>query len=183
MQKVEEHTILEVGRYYMVPCARVVEKATDKFLAYVPVIGKPHRDPQFGVAQEHYHIDGRFIHLGNRFMLDDYGRTNKIISTQDESFEFAEQIVYMKKRCIRLTTGINPPPGAKSYYEWYDTMVGKSCKGKRCPHLGTLMHERNGELVCPLHNLRGCINTETIKPENEYYDAATKTLRRSKKET
>ena len=53
------------------------------------------------------------------------------------------------------------------YWTWYKSMIGKSCKGRRCPHFGTMMHERDGKLICPLHNLEGDIETELIinKPE------------------
>lgn len=38
---------------------------------------------------------------------------------------------------------------------------------KAVPHFGTMMHERDGKLICPLHNLEGDIETELIinKPE------------------
>lgn len=63
---------------------------------------------------------------------------------------------------MRLTTGINPPTHAKNYNDWYKSMIGKSCAGKKCPHLGTIMIEQDGVLVCPLHNLKGCPQKEVI---------------------
>jgi uncharacterized Zn finger protein (UPF0148 family) len=41
-------------------------------------------------------------------------------------------------------------------------MIGKSCKGKKCPHFGANMIEKNGELVCPIHNLKGDLKTLKI---------------------
>ena len=77
-----------------------------------------------------------------------------------------------RKKCIRLTTGIKPPQRGtikheginhtERYYKWYESMVGKSCKGKICPHLGTTMQVVGDKLICPLHNLRGSLREEVI---------------------
>lgn len=45
---------------------------------------------------------------------------------------------------------------------WYNSFLGKSCAGKKCPHLGTTMIEQEGKLVCPLHKLQGCLKTLKI---------------------
>ena len=47
---------------------------------------------------------------------------------------------------------------------WYNSYIGKSCKGKKCPHLGQVMIEHGDRYVCPLHNLVGSKATETIIP-------------------
>jgi len=64
-----------------------------------------------------------------------------------------------------LTTGLLSPhvvPPVKGWKEWYANYIGKSCKGRKCPHYGTHMLEVNGSLLCPLHHLKGDIETETI---------------------
>lgn len=162
MEVVDENTQLEVGKHYFVPCAKM---AVYEHYIYVPILGKPHADPQFNVRHEHYHIDGRFASEG-LYKVDKHGKTNSIIAVKGIDFHGIEVI---RMTCKRLTTGIDPPKRpinnqhiGGAYYAWYDSMVGKSCKGKRCPHLGTLMHEQNGVLICPLHNLKGSKETELI---------------------
>ena len=164
MKIVDETTEVEVGKYYNVQCF-VLEGWKGESI-YVPILGKPHADPQFGISSEHYHIDGRFAKIGDRFNVNEKGQTNAILATNQLDFQ---GLVIKRRRCKRLTTGINPPDrpidetsGAGKYWKWYDTMVGKSCKGRRCPHLGTTMREENGILVCPLHNLHGSIEKEII---------------------
>lgn len=179
---VNEDTILKVGKFYNVVCARLRKNDVSTYL--VPIIGEIHQDKQFSVNYKHIHIDGRFI--PNKFELNIIdGFSNYIIACEQTNvnnllinFEIA------KKKCYRLETGISPPnpernifvhqrncyePKGYIYWKWYKSMIGKSCAGKRCPHLGTKMHERNGKLVCPLHNLEGDIHTEVIttKPEVE----------------
>lgn len=172
MQLVDENTDVVVGRFYNVRCAHL--ESDNETIYYVPVIGHAHKDPQFGINTEHYHIDGRFINRKSaRYQVDESGKTNKIISIDNVwTVDQFKGIVVRKLRCKRTTTGIIPPKigeldyfgkqlGEK-YHTWYASMVGKSCKGKKCPHLGTMMKETNGVLVCPLHNLHGCVKTEKI---------------------
>lgn len=148
-----------VGEYYNVMCA-VMDK-NGKTEA-IPVIGKEHKDIQFGVDYTHYHIDGRF----KSRMVDQNGLTNSIIPTEKEVspgyYGVFTGIKVRRKKCIRLSIGIKPPSRKELYMTWYNSMVGKSCKGKKCPHLGTTMLEVNGHLVCPLHKLQGCPSTEKI---------------------
>jgi len=166
IKTVDENTILEVGKFYNVRCAEVKNGHTGTTYAFVPIIGFPHIDSQLGVDYKHYHIDGRFSTGKDIYPVDENGKTNSILQT-DTSQNWADFVsgeVIKRRKCRRLTTGIKPPPKAEKYNAWYLTMVGKSCKGKRCPHLGTVMHERDGKLVCPLHNLIGCPKKETIIP-------------------
>lgn len=165
---VQEDTLVEVGKYYMVNHAKMVDRygESEKTTHYVPIIGIYHKDEQFGVKFPHYHVDGRFISK-NKYLpsatIDENGKTNNIVSNDDTigAWKISE-IVNLKVRCFRLTTGINPPDNAVKYWDWYTKQIGKSCAGKRCPHLGTLMHEKDGVLVCPLHNLIGNLETEKI---------------------
>lgn len=50
----------------------------------------------------------------------------------------------------------------KKVDELENVEVGKSCKGKKCPHFGTTMIEKDGVLICPLHNLKGSLKTSKI---------------------
>ena len=154
---------IEVGKFYKVPCA-VLYNVFGEYKGCVPIIGEVHKDKQLGVDYFHYHIDGRFSSITDYYTTDEYGKTNGIVSLEPigDVLTFCKRIEIKKKKCKRLTTGIKPPPSAKKYWNWYITMVGKSCKGKKCPHLGVDMFEVNGTLVCPLHNLIGDSKTEKI---------------------
>ena len=160
---VEEGTEVEVGKYYLVRCAKI-HYDSGKFYEYVPIIGEPHADPSFGIKFKHYHIDGRFA--SSNWVNDD-GKTNMIFSTQrqDNHTTYIDSIVVKKRKCRRKTTGIRPPLNKNSIYiTWYQKYVGKSCKGRKCPHLGTTMHLVGDKLVCPLHNLQGCPDKEIVTP-------------------
>jgi hypothetical protein len=155
---------IEVGKFYNVPCA-VIKNHYNEIICYVPVIGNPHNEKQFGFDHIHYHIDGRFTtESENNYGVDENGKTNGIVvwGKNESVNRFAEDIVIKRRKCRRLTTGIKPPPNATPYWNWHKSMIGKSCKGKKCPHLGVDMFEKDSQLVCPLHNLKGCIKTEVI---------------------
>ncbi|MBO9674444.1 MAG: hypothetical protein J7577_13435 [Sphingobacteriaceae bacterium] len=163
--KAHEHEQLEVGKFYLVATAVLVYKNGDKeSVAVNPLL---HNDKQFGFVDDHYHVDGRFGSvIDHPYFIDFWGRTNRVVSKT----EFVESLTieYRKRKCMRVNTGIDPPlphnqyGNGKQYWNWYRNMLGKSCKGKKCPHLGVTMREQNGVLICPLHNLTGCITTETI---------------------
>ena len=153
------HTKVEVGKFYTVKCA-ILKKRNGTFC--VPVIGKPHKDPQFGVDVLHVHIDGRFMDFNDELFVWQ-GRTNAIV-TIDLAIAKYPLVKFTTRRlkCKGLDTGIKPPDEATKYWKWYKKQIGKSCKGKKCPHLGAIMHEIDGKLVCPLHNLQGDIEKEII---------------------
>jgi hypothetical protein len=163
---VDDATELIVGKFYNVRCAEVKNNFNHKTFAFVPVIGEKHKDPQFGFDLAHFHIDGRFSTEKDIYPVDALGRTNSVLAFEKDSsrMHYIYQIVIKKRKCRRLTTGIKPPPQSETYNKWYDSMVGKSCKGKKCPHLGTKMREENGQLICPIHNLKGCPTSEVIVP-------------------
>lgn len=163
MKVVDDTTELIVGKMYDVKCAVVMNRNT--FIGHVPIIGDKHKDPQFGVNFHHYHIDGRFFNENKAARVDRDGKTNLILQADHEpNRNYVTEIVIKRKKCIRLTTGVNPPDASRDgrYDNWYKSMVGKSCAGKKCPHLGAMMKEENGKLVCPLHGLKGCIEKEVI---------------------
>lgn len=164
MEKLTETTVVEVGKYYLVPCAK---QSNNGAVWFTPVIGPEHADKQFVFTKKHYHIDGRFS--GPEQGVNENGRTNLIICTETDKMEWPlnirkfEGIEWKRRKCKRLTTGIIIGGTPPLYKEWYKSYVGKSCAGKRCPHLGTQMHEApGGKLVCPLHNLIADKETEII---------------------
>lgn len=152
-----ENTELIVGKYYNVTCA--IMNYADNTKTYIPVIGMPHSDPQFGAARKHYHIDGRFYREQH---ADGKGQTNHPVWVEGLNSECFAGITVLRKQCKRLTTGLKLYSPGNPYKDWYDTMIGKSCAGRKCPHRGTYMLERDGRLLCPLHNLQGDIKTEVI---------------------
>lgn len=159
-----EDTELKVGKIYNVKCA-IIQTGPDK-VSYVPIIGSNHADPQFGTKHTHYHIDGRFCKLKH---MDKSGQTNHPVWTDPghwESQSYKGTIV-IKRRCARLTTGLKIFNAGNPFGDWYKTMIGKSCAGRKCPHRGTHMLERDGRLLCPLHNLQGSIEDEVIIPRIE----------------
>lgn len=157
---------LIVGKYYNVKCAIVQVYGKDRL---VPIIGILHKDAQFDFVKEHYHIDGRFTSgRGNPYDTNSLGHTNGVVTTDnsnvnsDNGNNTFKGIIVKRMKCKRLTTGLSYIPPASKVMKWKRTMIGKSCKGRKCPHLGVHMHERDGVLYCPLHGLRGDIVKEVI---------------------
>jgi len=149
----------EVGKYYLVQCARYKHAyLEDVDVCTVPVIGEAHNDKQFGVNEDHYHIDGRFTtRKENNLFNINGGYTNAIIGVNTTKFvRVFIEIVYEKRKCKRTTTGILPPRHAKAYWDWRSSMTGKKVKDGICPHRGVKMHDKGDVLVCPLHGLVAC---------------------------
>lgn len=157
----------EVGKYYEVVCALLQSKYSDRIII-VPIIDLLHKDAQFGADHFHYHIDGRFVtkKMQLAFCMNG-GKTNVPIWTDKDvdNYWIFKLTTTIKLKCKRTETGLIINHFMRDYWVWYRSMIGKSCKGKRCPHLGTQMLERNGQLVCPLHNLVGCKEKEIIIPQ------------------
>lgn len=162
-----EQVKLEVGKFYLVACAQPKDKPN----VFVPVHPLHHKDPQFAITVAHYHFDGRFHASKGHGIFFRNGRTNRVMATErDNEYSHAEvwdvNIVYRRRKCIRETTGVMPPRKREGqsdkYWDWYMPYVGKSCKGRKCPHLGVTMRERDGVLECPLHGLIGNKSTEKI---------------------
>lgn len=153
----------EVGKYYKVVCMEHTCIEKGKKNIFVPIVDIWHKDAQFGADFFHYHIDGRFTdkYIDEHFDIED-GYTNLVIDNRREYYYNAVGKVVKLRKCRRLTTGLFTFRTPKIYWDWRNTMVGKSCAGKRCPHLGTEMSVIDGRLICPLHNLIGDIQTEKI---------------------
>ena len=162
-----------VGKRYKVPCAKMLYG--EGKVKWLPIIGIEHCDPQFGARHTHYHIDGRFTKSN---VVDYDGKTNAVVWTDNDMAGKAYKFVGIETKyrmCVRQTTGIKPPVTSETYYNWYKGMVGKSCKGRKCPHYGATMLERDGVLVCPLHGLIGSIEEEVIV-ENKQEDVLNKIM-------
>jgi len=157
---------LVIGKNYLVAHAILKMGYFKETIISIPINPLKHNDNQFSDVGSHYHIDGRFpVRVANKhdFNVDKFGRTNIIITSDSEYCRYEiKDIRYYKRKCIRLTTGLKPPDTADKYNDWYKSMIGKSCAGKRCPHYGATMIEVNGKLFCPLHNLHGNIKTMKI---------------------
>lgn len=168
----------EVGKYYSVPHAKMVDHRGR--VAYVPVIGPAHSDPQLLVTEKHMHIDGRFVGRGldwlSRQMGDQDGETSHIIRLEGGSNHWGPVVAVVERRakCVRERTGLYVPTvpiewiearrkPVERYWAWYEGYVGKSCLGKKCPHLGQEMLDiGDGAWRCPLHGLHGDAKTEKI---------------------
>jgi hypothetical protein len=162
---------IAVGQTYDVPCAELRWKE-DGRIYYVPVLENPHSDPELGFPHHHYHIDGRFeIHPRIRHRLEIAGGYTRavILTGGSNSYDF-NGLVNQNLLCERKTTGLLfPVPSTSSdrielYAKWYQQYVGRVCKGKRCPHFGTKMHKRDGQLVCPMHHLVADADTLRVIP-------------------
>jgi hypothetical protein len=175
MITVEENTIVKVGTTYLVRCAALRQSLTCSIEWYIPIYGNIHKDPQLGVPWQHVHIDGRFLNFRHPYVpqLSDFdkGRTNAILqyTFRPNFYNFFHEIVLQPLKCVRLTTGINPPERDDArnrvgkYWNWRRSMNGQSCAGRKCPHMGTLMKiGKDGFLECPLHGLKGCPEKEII---------------------
>lgn len=124
----------------------------------IPVFDQPHTDAQFNFPHEHYHIDGRFtIHPRMRHWLHiAEGYTRSVILPEGSNTYDFTGLTERELTCERLETGLlfaGHSVNLSVYEEWYQGYIGKTCKGRKCPHLGTTMLEQNGLLICPMHHL------------------------------
>lgn len=176
--KAWEQESVKVNKFYTVACALVKdlgkpEGDSDNKLILIPVAPFLHVDKQFSSATAHYHIDGRFTNrdLNNRLGIEK-GLTNTAVFMDKEDGDSYDRkkfigIYYARFRCYRLTTGLDVIEGGyipSKLKNWYKSMEGKSCEGKKCPHYGVQMLDRGTHLFCPMHNLVGCKTTNKILP-------------------
>lgn len=159
---------LKVGEYYNVSCAEIMMNG-DGGTYYIPVFDHLHADPQFGFLHKHYHIDGRFdMHprMVHEFSLSG-GHTAAVIVPESGGLYKFIRITFQSIKCLRLETGLSVPdrptekqkPKVEQYNRWYESFVGQICTGRKCPHLGTAMLEKDGRLVCPMHDLTADLKT------------------------
>lgn len=166
---------LVVGKIYSVCHARLLFRRRTTTKRLIPILPLLHKDTQFGADFMHYHIDARF-HISNflkEWFRIENGITNTAIIHHIEEYKKIVTyevlgLTYINKKCIGLQTGVNPPirkkysGGLSLWAVWYESMIGKSCAGRKCPHLGTTMMKQGDRLVCPMHNLIGSVKKEVI---------------------
>lgn len=176
-----------VGKFYQVPCAYLKKRNV-----WHPIIPILHNDKQFGTensAYNHYHYDLRFMSdsyllkyfphefdnydIGFSFASDIPLRMNTIYIQDYEYWKtnpdhnWKSKWEFKRRKCFRTFTGIVilRPVIIKKYpkiSKWYQDQIGKSCKGRICPHRQAPMIERDGVLECPMHGLIGCKDKEII---------------------
>lgn len=145
------------GKTYLVAHAQIVS-SFKTIWANVPIIPILHKDEKFAPhIGEHYHLDMRFStppYVKHKFVIDKSQSNVPVLKNDIYGFYIAE-IIFLEKKCLRLNTSLKIPQtkSADRYHEWYKSMIGKSCAGKRCPHYGATMIEDNGKIYCPMHNL------------------------------
>lgn len=169
MEYAHRVSTLKIGQVYLVAHAKIVNEISGHHWADVPVIPIPHLDKAFAPGiKEHYHLDIRFgmpFYVKSKFRVENY-HSNCPVMLKDWLGYNVVEIIFKPKKCLRLNTGINPPEKATKYWKWYESMLGKSCKGKKCPHYGATMIEADGKIYCPMHHLHA--DPITLKVVNPY---------------
>lgn len=167
----DNHTSFIKGERYRVSCAEI-RLVCDGQIHFVPVFDHLHADPQFGFPHKHYHIDGRFYlhpNIQHTFQVNN-GHTAMVITPgKSSTYEFLA-IGFHDLLCVETTTGLVIPthptkqqkPKLDQYKAWYQNFIGQKCEGRKCPHFGTEMLERSGQLVCPMHHLTADLQTQII---------------------
>jgi len=162
--KAHETSNLQVGKMYSVAHVKVKIRDFDIELE-VPINPKLHNDKiDFDFDDDHYHVDGRFIKdntkLAYRYWIDN-GKTNTVVLKHTPIYKVSE-VFYKTKKCLRLTTGIKGDESQKVYATFVKKYTGRKCKGRKCPHWGVIMNNIDGVLVCPMHGLKGSLDTLKI---------------------
>jgi len=160
---VTPRTQLQINKRYL--CLVTVPSNPKGFpIALVPFLHSD-KDINETAAMPHYHIDSRFNTKGELDSLrSDYnrrtkGRLSAIFMAENGSAMLDVQ--YMTCRRIHPTGLVLCT--SRDFNQWANKYLGKSCKGKKCPHWGMPMVDRkNGFLECPLHGLFGSSVTERI---------------------
>lgn len=172
---------LEVGRFYMVPCVRlIVENPIQQHPAagkdgWIPVIGPEHHDREvIGFQPVHIHIDVRFVcadvlrRYGAGFVLNGANAAQRLmghpVSTFSDGIGIAghprqyDQRLERKARRLMCKREMPNFPGGS----WGPALTRQhaGCKlkpGNICPHRGidlTPFVKDDGTVTCPGHGLR-----------------------------
>ncbi len=170
LQKADEVSEMLVGRFYQVAHVRIQNIDSCRPIEELPVIPILHDDDKvFGIhVGKHYHIDGRFVPQTSAITKEWQLKNGQSWVVIDERHHKISEVFYKKLKCVRLSAGIPPVYFNGSILGWRDSMAGKSCKGRKCPHFGTTMNEVGGRLVCPMHGLVGDIEKEIIIMQTTY---------------
>lgn len=158
---------LEVGKWYLVAHAEMVYCVDGNVWDCAAILPYFHKDGFAPEIPNHYHLDNRFRQpqcVQSHFRIQNAKSNYPVVELELDNWLKIGSIVYKRKKCIGLDTGLKTDMVDKDhdFFKWYNSMKGKSCKGRKCPHFGATMSEINGELICPMHGLKGDILTEII---------------------
>jgi len=152
----------------------------------VPVLGPAHGDPEisWAAAQQHYHVDWRFMSAASRQAVrregDGPGHEKGIVVWAADVVRFELQPVVYRGPASewegqtprQLRTILEPLHVA--------SVVGET---KRCPHRGAdLTHckpDGNGVVTCPVHGLRWQVATGQLVPTTPAAQALIEVLERA----
>jgi nitrite reductase/ring-hydroxylating ferredoxin subunit len=128
-----------IGQKYIVPVITLKSLDKDGNPYQYVVIDNLHGDKENGQPHRHYHIDTRFEQSGYELRIDEHRITSK---------DYEERV------CIALFAGFGTG---------VDFLVNSKIRrcitpNGRCPHKGydlsTIEPDKNGEIHCPLHDLK-----------------------------
>lgn len=181
VQKITELTEPPVlGHFYMVP---TVEYQYFRRVRCWPVFLPKHADAEFfNFADQHYHIDPRFLSERDFEYCCD-SRRSPLARLQGSPLsrkgirdgEYVHiphpAVVWRRRRCARLELPYvyARRPEIQALAQAYE---GQQCKGSKagwiCPHqhyaMGSLTPDAEGVITCPLHGLRILHATGKVLP-------------------
>lgn len=151
MEKVD-HIVgrLVEGRSYLVPTVKG-EWLDTHGIADWPVVGPRHKDEDLGVNISHYHIDHRFIPVGE-WKRD----RNTVVNESCDA-----PVRYEAWKCLQSTVVVSNVTTRKEH-DLQRSWAGKACDGSAtdgwiCPHRKTWLGSQPavmGVITCPAHGLR-----------------------------
>jgi hypothetical protein len=160
-----------IGETYDITCAEIRLKEDSRHYC-IPVFNHLHADAQFNFPHQHYHIDGRFeIHprMSHRLNIHEGLTRTVILPEGSNTYDFvglvSQKLVYVREYTgLLFPSSASTPDTLRLYKDWYSSYIGRSCKGRKCPHFGTTMLEKDGKLECPMHHLTADAGTLKIIP-------------------
>ncbi len=160
---------------YKVLCAKTKECCLPWEGKWIPINGSSHNDPEIGVLWPHYHVDWRFVGIGerenlkNRFYHFQNPTDYYFLVIAEDDVEIIEYRTFHEKSSFEpLDYFANwVPVLAKKY-------VGMECKGKKCPHKGADLSDcipnEFGSITCPYHGLLIDNKSMKVLSRTAYYD-------------
>lgn len=194
-QAPEAAAVFVIGQWYEVPCVFF------PYLGYPsqwwPVLGPRHSDARIiGFADEHFHVDIRFVTKAQRRIMDAYCEHRRDgvhtvfaspISQRRQWSDFdgpphipAEEPTIKRKQCKSVF------PDYTAIGRWHQPLedayeCAKMVNGI-CPHQGAPLEGlevRDGVVTCPLHGLRWSVDTGLLVRRTA---AATVTVAKAKQD-
>lgn len=187
LERVSELTSAPVvGQFYLVPTVTypwLMDKPS--FTKAWPVLGGKHEDAEhLGFADEHYHVDSRFVSARDyeRAMNRNYRGVVTFEGTPLSMRGHYEggvwrikphpPVVWQRRKCMR---DLHRPTRVRELGVRIDAVyAGKTCKhgkgGFICPHKGLALGTVpvvDGIITCPLHGLRIDAETGLVQPTPE----------------